>query len=105
MDYIAIIFAGIWGYFFWHELPDIYSIIGFAFILSAILLSDLRNEESLINTYKDTIVLGLELGAQREEDIYKILKKILFDNREETENLGCEPFFPDFDTSLIFILQ
>ncbi len=36
---------------------------------------------------------------------YKILKKILFDNREETENLGCEPFFPDFDTSLIFILQ
>lgn len=38
VNYIAIIFAGIWGYFFWHELPDIYSIIGFVFILSAILL-------------------------------------------------------------------
>lgn len=38
VNYIAIIFAGIWGYFFWHEIPDMYSIIGFAFILSAILL-------------------------------------------------------------------
>lgn len=38
INYVAIIFAGIWGYLFWHELPDIYSIIGFVLILSAILL-------------------------------------------------------------------
>lgn len=39
INYVAIIFAGTWGYLFWHELPDTYSIIGFAFIISAILLS------------------------------------------------------------------
>ncbi len=43
--------------------------------LSTILLTDLRNEDSLINTYRETIVLGLELGMQREEDIYKILSE------------------------------
>lgn len=25
MNYIAIIFAGIWGFVFWHEIPDLYS--------------------------------------------------------------------------------
>lgn len=38
INYVAIIFAGIWGYFFWHEIPDIYSIIGFILIITAILL-------------------------------------------------------------------
>lgn len=38
VNYVAIIFAGIWGYLFWHETPDMYSIIGFVLILSAILL-------------------------------------------------------------------
>ena len=54
--------------------------------LSVVLLSDLRNEESLINTYRDTIVLGLELGAQREEDIYKILSKHYTEITEELRN-------------------
>ena len=38
VNYIAIIFAGAWGYFMWHELQDIYSIFGFAFIFMAIVL-------------------------------------------------------------------
>lgn len=38
VNYMAIIFAGIWGFFLWQEIPDIYSLIGFAFILLAILL-------------------------------------------------------------------
>lgn len=36
MNYIAIIFAGIWGFVFWHELPDLFSIIGIFIILFAI---------------------------------------------------------------------
>ncbi len=39
VNYSAIIFAGIWGYLFWGELPDKYSICGFMIILLAILLS------------------------------------------------------------------
>lgn len=38
VNYIAIIFAGIWGFTLWQELPDIYSLFGFAFIFLAILL-------------------------------------------------------------------
>ena len=38
VNYIAIIFAGIWGYLFWQETPDNYSIIGFGFIILAIVL-------------------------------------------------------------------
>jgi drug/metabolite transporter (DMT)-like permease len=34
---IAIIFAGIWGFVFWHEIPDLYSILGNSIILMAIL--------------------------------------------------------------------
>ncbi len=34
VNYIAIIFAGIWGFSFWHETPDLFSLIGFALILS-----------------------------------------------------------------------
>ena len=38
MNYIAIVFAGIWGFMFWHELPDVFSLIGFCIILFAIIL-------------------------------------------------------------------
>ncbi|CAB1218448.1 DMT family transporter [Acinetobacter bouvetii] len=38
VNYIAIIFAGFWGFIFWREIPDHYSLIGFALILSAIIL-------------------------------------------------------------------
>jgi drug/metabolite transporter (DMT)-like permease len=38
VNYIAIIFAGIWGFIMWHEIPDFYSLIGFAFIFMAIIL-------------------------------------------------------------------
>ena len=34
---IAIIFAGAWGYIFWQETPDHYSLIGFSLILAGIL--------------------------------------------------------------------
>ncbi|MDM1302987.1 EamA family transporter [Acinetobacter indicus] len=37
-NYIAIIFAGIWGFLFWQELPDLSSLLGFGLILIAILL-------------------------------------------------------------------
>lgn len=38
VNYMAIIFAGIWGFLLWNEVPDLYSIIGFCIILLAILL-------------------------------------------------------------------
>lgn len=38
VNYIAIIFAGIWGYSLWGETPDHYSLIGFGFIVLAIIL-------------------------------------------------------------------
>ncbi|MCH7294925.1 DMT family transporter [Acinetobacter higginsii] len=38
VNYIAIIFAGLWGFLLWNEVPDLYSLIGFGIILSAILL-------------------------------------------------------------------
>ena len=38
VNYSAIIFAGTWGYLFWQETPDHYSIIGFGFIILAIVL-------------------------------------------------------------------
>lgn len=34
---IAIVFAGIWGFVFWHEIPDVFSILGISIILMAIL--------------------------------------------------------------------
>lgn len=54
--------------------------------LATILLTNLRNEDSLINTYRDTIVLGLELGLKREEDIYKILSENYLKITEELKN-------------------
>jgi drug/metabolite transporter (DMT)-like permease len=38
VNYVAIIFAGLWGFLLWNEVPDLYSVIGFGIILSAILL-------------------------------------------------------------------
>ncbi|ENW88958.1 MULTISPECIES: DMT family transporter [Acinetobacter] len=38
VNYIAIIFAGIWGFLFWQELPDLSSLLGFGLIFIAILL-------------------------------------------------------------------
>lgn len=38
VNYIAIIFAGTWGFLFWGEIPDHYSLIGFGFIFVAIIL-------------------------------------------------------------------
>ena len=37
MNYIAIVFSGIWGFIFWHEIPDMFSILGISIILIAIL--------------------------------------------------------------------
>ena len=38
VNYVAIIFAGFWGYLFWQETPDLFSLLGFGLILCAILL-------------------------------------------------------------------
>lgn len=38
VNYMAIIFAGVWGFFLWQETPDFYSVFGFGLILLAIIL-------------------------------------------------------------------
>ncbi|MHA3056880.1 DMT family transporter [Acinetobacter sp. ANC 4641] len=38
VNYMAIIFAGVWGYIFWQELPDPASLVGFSLIFASILL-------------------------------------------------------------------
>ncbi|MBJ8440584.1 DMT family transporter [Acinetobacter junii] len=38
VNYMAIIFAGVWGFFLWQETPDFYSLFGFGLILLAIIL-------------------------------------------------------------------
>ena len=38
VNYMAIIFAGVWGFLLWNEVPDLYSVIGFCIILLAILV-------------------------------------------------------------------
>jgi len=38
VNYVAIIFAGIWGFLLWNEVPDLYSVIGFGIIILAIFL-------------------------------------------------------------------
>lgn len=52
MNYIAIIFAGIWGFVFWHELPDLFSIIGIFIILFAILLCNPFLQKKLLSRFK-----------------------------------------------------
>ncbi len=37
-NYLAIIFAGIWAAILWQEYPDLYSCIGFVFILVALIM-------------------------------------------------------------------
>jgi drug/metabolite transporter (DMT)-like permease len=34
VNYMAIIFAGVWGFLLWNEVPDLYSVIGFCNILA-----------------------------------------------------------------------
>jgi drug/metabolite transporter (DMT)-like permease len=38
VNYVAIFFAGLWGFLFWQEVPDVYSLIGLVLIFCAILL-------------------------------------------------------------------
>ena len=38
VNYVAIFFAGMWGFLFWGEVPDHYSLIGLGLIFCAILL-------------------------------------------------------------------
>lgn len=38
VNYIAIVFAGLWGYVFWHEVPDFSSLLGLSLIFCAVLL-------------------------------------------------------------------
>lgn len=38
VNYMAIIFAGVWGFFLWQETPNFYSLFGFGLILLAIIL-------------------------------------------------------------------
>lgn len=38
VNYMAIIFASVWGFFLWQETPDFYSLFGFGLILLAIIL-------------------------------------------------------------------
>ena len=38
VNYVVIFFAGIWGFLFWQEVPDLYSLIGLGLIFCAILL-------------------------------------------------------------------
>ncbi|NUF36431.1 DMT family transporter [Acinetobacter lactucae] len=52
MNYIAIVFAGIWGFIFWHELPDLFSIIGICIILFAILLCNPFLQKKLLSRFK-----------------------------------------------------
>ncbi len=47
VNYIAIIFAGTWGFLLWNEIPDQYSLIGFAFILLAIILCNPKLQSKL----------------------------------------------------------
>lgn len=38
VNYITIFFAGLWGYLFWEEIPDLYSLLGLGLIFCGILL-------------------------------------------------------------------
>lgn len=38
VNYIAIFFAGLWGFIFWQEVPDLYSLLGLGLIFCGILL-------------------------------------------------------------------
>ncbi|WP_286716730.1 DMT family transporter [Acinetobacter sp. UBA2581] len=38
VNYIAIFFAGLWGFIFWQEVPDLYSMLGLGLIFCGILL-------------------------------------------------------------------
>jgi Permeases of the drug/metabolite transporter (DMT) superfamily len=52
VNYIAIFFAGLWGYLFWQEVPDLYSLLGLGLIFCGILLCSpvLQNKLSCVKT-------------------------------------------------------
>jgi drug/metabolite transporter (DMT)-like permease len=52
MNYVAIIFAGIWGFVFWQELPDLYSLIGIGIIVCAIVLCNPKVWHQLLSWLK-----------------------------------------------------
>ncbi|WP_288423442.1 DMT family transporter [uncultured Acinetobacter sp.] len=52
MNYIAIVFAGVWGYVFWRELPDLFTLIGIAIILIAILMCNPFAQQKVMRLFQ-----------------------------------------------------
>ncbi|MCF3127585.1 DMT family transporter [Acinetobacter soli] len=52
MNYIAIVFAGVWGYVFWRELPDLFKLIGIAIILIAILMCNPFGQQKVMRLFR-----------------------------------------------------
>lgn len=52
MNYIAIVFAGVWGYVFWRELPDLFTLIGIAIILIAILMCNPFVQQKMMRLFR-----------------------------------------------------
>lgn len=45
-DYTQVIFAAIWGFFLWDQVPDVYSILGYIVIISAAVIRFLYNKKN-----------------------------------------------------------
>lgn len=37
-DYTQVIFAAVWGFFLWNQIPDVYSVLGYVIIIGAAIL-------------------------------------------------------------------
>ena len=46
-DYSSVLFAAAFGYFFFAQMPDIFSVLGFAVILAALVLLNSRRRKRL----------------------------------------------------------
>jgi drug/metabolite transporter (DMT)-like permease len=44
--YIGIVFNAMWGFLFWTEVPDVYTVIGGLFIITACILLSLKKEKA-----------------------------------------------------------
>jgi len=87
VNYMAIIFAGVWGFLLWDEVPDLYSVIGFCIILLAILLFLAAFIGKLLGIFimvpmgklnsREAWVIGIGLNARLSTEI--IVAKLLFD--------------------------